>query len=259
MMRNAPQDLQAGLPQRGGVQAIARAAEVLRALEESPEGVRFGELATSVDLPKSTVHRILGALADEDLVQLGPDGSARLGGGLARLGATVRLGLRQRLAPVLLRLRRELDETVDLSVLDGDEVRFVEQFPAPHRLRAVSAIGATFPLHCTANGKALLAGMTDAEVMALLPARLQRFTGRTITTRTALLAELEKVRAGGLAFDLEEHAEGICAVGAVVLDPAGPVAAISVPAPTSRFDDNRDRLAEQDGAAAREGTRLLGG
>ncbi len=244
---------------RGGVQAIARAAEVLRALEAAPEGLPLGELATAVGLPKSTVHRLLGALAEEDLVQIGPDGGARLGGGLARLGAATRHGLRHQLAPVLLRLRRELDETVDLAVLDGGGVRFVEQFPAPHRLRAISAIGAAFPAHCTANGKALLSAFSDAELVGLLPARLPRFTENTITSRSELLAELEEVRRRRIAFDREEHTLGICAVGAVVFDPAGAAAAISVPAPKQRFDENRTRYIERVLAAAEAGTRLLGG
>ncbi|MFN8112624.1 MAG: IclR family transcriptional regulator [Solirubrobacterales bacterium] len=242
----------------GGVQAIARAGLVLRALETAPEGIGLADLAVAVELPKSTVHRLLAALAAEDLVELGPEGTARLGSGLVRLGAATRRGLRFRLAPVMLRLRRELDETVDLAILEGDSVTFVEQFPAPHRLRAVSGVGTSFPAHCTANGKALLAALPDEEVEMLLPARLERFTDRTITSRSELLAELAEIRVRGVAFDSEEHTEGISAIGAVVSDPAGPAGAISVPIPTQRFADRRDDYAELVRAGAAEGTRLLG-
>lgn len=246
-------------PQTGGVQAIARAASVLRALESAPEGIALTDLAAIVELPKSTVHRLLAALAAESLVQLGPEGTARLGSGLVRLGAATRRGLRSQLAPVMLELRRRLDETVDLAILEGDAVTFVEQFPAPHRLRAISGVGTSFPAHCTANGKALLATLPDAEVELLLPARLERFTEDTITTRSALLADLATVRERGVAFDIEEHTEGICAVGAAVCDPAGPAGAISVPIPTQRFADRRDEYAGLLRDAAAEGTRLLGG
>ena len=255
MMRDAPNEPQA----TGGVQAIARAALVLRALERAPEGIGLADLAATVELPKSTVHRLLAALAAEDLVELGPEGTARLGSGLVRLGAATRRGLRFRLAPVMLRLRRELDETVDLAILEGDEVTFVEQFPAPHRLRAVSGVGTSFPAHCTANGKALLAALADEEVELLLPSRLERFTERTITSRSGLLAELAEIRKRGVAFDIEEHTEGICAIGAAVADPAGPAGAISVPIPTQRFADRRDEYAGLVGAAAAAGTRALGG
>jgi DNA-binding IclR family transcriptional regulator len=231
---------------RGGVRSIARAGAVLRALESAPAGLPLGELSTAVDLPKSTVHRLVAALAAEDLVGTAPDGRIRLGGGLARLGAASRESLGAELMPVLRDLHAELDETVDLAVLDGGSARFVEQIAAPHRLRAVSAVGAAFPLHCTANGKALLAALPPEHARALLPARLERFTPDTIVARKDLLAELDAVRAAGVARDREEHTEGICAVGAAVLDPAGaPLAAISVPVPTPRFAGREAHYADR--------------
>ena len=244
---------------RHGVQAIARAARVLRALETTAEGLSLSEVAAAVGLPKSTVHRLVGALAAEDFVAQAPGGKLRLGGGLARLGAATRDTLRDQLRPVLLELHRQLDETVDLAVLEGTTVRFVGQLSAPHRLRAVSAVGADFPLHCTANGKALLAAMPEEQALALLPARLERLTPNTATSRSDLLAELEQVRREGVAFDREEHTEGICAVSAVVFDRAGPAAAISVPAPTQRFRREESRYAAKVRDAAAEGSKLVAG
>lgn len=242
----------------GGVQAIARAGRVLRALEQAPEGLGVSELAEAVELPKSTVHRLLGALAEEDLVALGPGGTARLGGGLARLGIASREALSDRIRPVLVELRRKLDETVDLSILDGTTVRFIDQVTAPQRLRATSAVGEAFPLHCTANGKALLAALPEDTVASLLPKRLERLTPQTIVSRDELLAELAEVRQEGVAFDREEHTEGICAVGAAVLDPSGTVAAISVPVPTQRFTGREAELAKRVSAAAAKASRILG-
>jgi DNA-binding IclR family transcriptional regulator len=215
------------------VQAIARAGAILRALEAVPAGLGTSELATETKLPKSTVHRLVTALAEEDLVAQSGDGRARLGSGIARLAMAGREALSERLRPVLLDLRRQLDETVDLAVLDGAAVRFVDQVPAPHRLRATSAVGELFPLHCTANGKALLAAMSSEQVKALLPSRLRRFTSATVSSRAQLIAELEQVREDGVAFDREEHTEGICAVGVSLGVDA--TAAISVPVPTQRF------------------------
>ena len=179
-----------------------------------------------------------------------------------RLAAATRLTLPERVRPALERLRAELEETVDLAVLDGAELRFVDQLTAPdrHRLRAVSAVGEAFPLHCTANGKALLAALPRERALALLPARLQRLTPATIASRPALETELDRIRAaGGVAFDREEHTEGISAAGAVVRDAAGaPVAAISVPVPTPRFHRAERRLARVVPAAAADASRLLG-
>lgn len=244
--------------ERRGVQAIARAGAVLRALGERPEGMALGDLAGAVELPKSTVHRLVAALAEEDLVALEPGGRARLGGGIARLAGAGREALADRLRPVLLELRRDLDETVDLAVLDGAAVRFVDQLPAPRRLRATSAVGEIFPLHCTANGKALLAAMPDERALELLPGRLERLTPATIGSREELLAELTRVRREGVAFDREEHTEGICAVGAAVADASGAVAAISVPVPVQRFRGQEKRLAGRVRQAAAAGSALLG-
>lgn len=219
-----------------GIQSIARAAGILRALERSPEGLGITELATATELPKSTVHRIVAALAEEELVAKSVDGRVRLGSAIARLGGAAHEALGERLRPVLLGLRRKLDETVDLSVLDGAAARFVDQVPAPRRLRATSAIGELFPLHCTANGKALLAAMPAETAEALLPPRLPRLTPRTIVTRTELFEELDRVRETGLAFDREEHTAGICAVGVSVPAGSDPLAAISVPVPAQRFE-----------------------
>jgi DNA-binding IclR family transcriptional regulator len=133
------------------------------------------------------------------------------------------------------RLFDEFEETVDCAVLDGDRVRFVDQIPGPHRLRAVSVVGLSFPLHSTANGKAVLAELAPDELERMLPARLKRYTKHTLTTRAALLEELATIRETGVAFDREEHTIGISAGGIAVRDPSGEFAALTVPMPTQRF------------------------
>jgi DNA-binding IclR family transcriptional regulator len=240
-----------------GIQAIARAGSILRALERAPQGLGLAELALAVALPKSTVHRLVGALAVEGLLATAPGGRLVLGGAIPRLAAASARTLPQRLRPALEALSLQLGETVDLAVLEGSSVRFVDQVPGSQRLRAVSAVGAAFPLHCTANGKALLAALAPAEALALLPPRLSRLTPATIVSRTALGAELEEIRRRGVAFDHEEHTEGIGAVGVAIHDSAGPVAALSVPVPMTRFRGAEQRYAQAALAVAREASGLL--
>lgn len=158
-----------------------------------------------------------------------------------------------------MRLARDFDETVDPSVLDGSGARFIDQIPSTRRLVAVSAVGVTLPLHCTANGKALLAALPADQAAAVLPARLGEFTARTITSRRALWSELEKVRASGVAFDREEHSDGISAVGAVVRDAYGSAAAISIAAPVSRFRDEERSLEQRLREVCADASRSLGG
>jgi DNA-binding IclR family transcriptional regulator len=125
-------------------------------------------------------------------------------------------------------------------------------------LRAVSSVGATFPLHCTANGKALLAELSPEEVARVLPTRLRRFTDGTITARADLTAEIDQVRETKVAFDREEHTAGISAAGIAIRDPFGALAAISVPMPTQRFEGREMEIAEALVTARRDISRGLG-
>jgi DNA-binding IclR family transcriptional regulator len=243
----------------GGIQVISRAAALLRALDGQPRGLSLSQLSERISLPRSTVHRLVVALEGEGFVAAAtPNGRVRLGTELLRLAEGGRRDVQRELRPLMQQLYDDLEETVDLAVLDGDHLRFIDQIPAPHRLRAVSAVGATFPLHCTANGKAVLASLDDASVTALVPARLSRYTQATITRRGALLAELSDIRDSGVAFDREEHTEGVSAGGFAVRDVSGTVAAISVPMPTQRFSGREGAIAAALAAARVEAAALLG-
>ncbi|WP_231974799.1 IclR family transcriptional regulator [Mycobacterium sp. E1747] len=224
-----------------GIQVIARAAEMLRLLQAHPGGLSQAEMGDRLGMARSTVSRILGALEDEGLVaSRGGRGGYRLGPEIARMAGTVRLSVVMDVHPFMEELSRELGETVDLSVLDGDRATFVDQVVSPHRLRAISAVGESFPLHCCANGKALLAGLAPEH----LPSRLARLTPSTITSPAALRKELERVRAEGVAYDREEQTEGVCAVGAALKGVAGHTVAVSVPVPTQRFYGREPELAQ---------------
>lgn len=227
----------------GGIQVVARVAQVLRALDGEPQGLSLSQLAKRVSLPRSTVHRIVTALSAEGLLAAAsPNGRVLLGPEIARLAAGRREFWRE-LRPYMQRLADALGETVDVSVLDGDHIRFVDQIPGSHRLRAVSVVGSSFPLYSTANGKAVLAELGPDELLRLLPGRLKRYTDHTITSPAALAVELDTIRREGVAFDREEHTTGISAAGIALRDPSGDFAALTVPMPTQRFLGREQELA----------------
>lgn len=229
----------------GGIQVIARAAQMLRLLQAHPAGLTQAEIGERLGMARSTVSRILNALDDEGLVaSRGARGRYRLGPEIARMAGTVRLGVVMDVHPFMEELSRELGETVDLSILDGDRATFVDQVVSPHRLRAISAVGESFPLHCCANGKALLASLPPEQQGQAVPNRLARLTAHTITSPGALRKELERIRAEGVAYDREEQTEGICAVGAVLKGVNEQVIAVSVPVPAQRFYGRESELAE---------------
>jgi DNA-binding IclR family transcriptional regulator len=228
---------------QGGVQVIYRAADILSALAESRR-LSFSQLAARVDLPKTTVHRICRALEQVGYIVVDPaTGQRELGPALMRLAATARRDLRTVLEPYIARLSRELNETVDLAVLDGEQVLFIAQHPAPQReLMAIARVGVHFPAYSMASGKALLALLPSDELRRRLPERLAPTLEGAAPSRTALLRELEQVRLTGLAYDREEIRHGICAAATAVTDIDGSSASISVPMPAARFYGSEDTV-----------------
>jgi DNA-binding IclR family transcriptional regulator len=143
------------------------------------------------------------------------------------------------------KLSNELRETVDLAAVKRDHLVFIDQVIGPQRLRAVSAVGEVFPLHCTANGKAYLAQLGDEAIERLIGRRYEARTPNTLGTLDRLLEGLKPVRQSGVAFDHEEHTLGICAAGVALRDVLGNYVAISVPVPAQRFYDRQSFIGER--------------
>jgi DNA-binding IclR family transcriptional regulator len=230
---------------QGGIQVIARAAAILRTLEDHPGGLSLGQIAKSVDLARSTVQRIVAALVAEDFVTASGPGDVRIGPGLVRLAASIASNTAELIRPQLRALGEEVGETVDLAVLSGGSAVFVDQVPGRRRLVALSAVGERFPLHCTANGKAILACFSSQDADELIAKSVADHPDFPLTDRARLERELEETRRTHLAFDIEEHGEGISAIGTALLDMFGRPLAISIPVPSQRFEEQRVMLASQ--------------
>lgn len=229
----------------GGVQVIARAATILRVLGERPDGLTLAQIARAVGLARSTVQRILAALAAEDfVVEARPGRGARVGPGLARIAASLSSSVTELLHPRLIGLRDEFGETVDLSILAGGSAVFIDQIPGRQRLVALSAVGQRFPLHCTANGKAMLACFPPDEAAALVDKSVAAHPGHPLTNRDKLLREIAVVRRSHIGFDRGEHDPSIGAVGVAVFDTFGRPVGVSIPMPWSRFAKRRQILAK---------------
>jgi DNA-binding IclR family transcriptional regulator len=227
-----------------GVQVIARAAEILRALEGDELGLSLGQIARKVNLPKSTVQRIVAALANENFVlAASPSARVRLGPALLQLGRSVRFQLAEVVRPYMRELSEATQEAVDLAVLHGTKAVFIEYVETPHRLRAASNVGLSVPLHSMATGKAMLAVMDEAQLAKMR----QSLTSSTLKTRSVLNwktleAELKRIRQTGIAYDHNETEAGISAVSAPLIGPEGEIAAIAVPIPSVRFREREPSL-----------------
>jgi DNA-binding IclR family transcriptional regulator len=233
--------------QQGGVQVISRVTAILRAVANSPSGLSLAELGRIVDLPRSTVYRIVATLADDGFVAMpGGRGRVRLGPELAQLALAARQGIAETARPGMGWIAEEVNETVDLAVLQKGQVRFIDQVIGNHRLRVEVVVGETYPAYCTANGKALLAALDPMALdTALSSIQLTRLTPNTIVRKAGLIEELDEVRKTGIAYDREEHTTQICAVGTVINDPVGGLpAAITIATPAPRFYGREQVLRE---------------
>lgn len=216
------------------IQVISRAADILRLLARDTGGLSLGQIANEAGLPRSTVQRIVAALSAEGLVSTGTgNGGIRLGPEVQRLARAVGMTPRDRFRPVMEDLAKATGETVDLAVLRGDKMLFVDQIVGSQRLRTVSSVGESFPLTTTANGKAALSCMDEVEATNLILSEIRGQTRKG--SLTDFLAEIEEVRGGALARDMGEHTDGISALGFGFVDATGEVLAVSVPVPSSRF------------------------
>lgn len=226
---------------KSGVQVIARAADILRVLKQNQSGMSLGQIANRIDLPRSTVQRIVAALQDEQFVISDQNGSGlRLGPGLAALGDATRYNIVEQCRLHLTELTQKTGETADLSVLRNGSMVFLDQVPGTHRLRTISSVGEVFPITTSANGRACLSRLPDKDARALICAEWDRW-GVDLDI-DPFMEQLKLIREDGLAFDLDDHTSGISAIGFSFRDWAGDMHAISVPVPSTRFETEKDNI-----------------
>jgi IclR family KDG regulon transcriptional repressor len=231
---------------RNLVQSVSRSLRILEAMGRSDNPQSLAEITDAVQLPKTTVHRLLETLQCEGYVEQNPItrqfllSSKILGLAASFLG---RLDVRELARPILMELWQQSQETVHLGLLDNGEVLYVEKLESPHTIRMYSEIGRRAPLHCTGLGKALLANLPTEEIEQIVARRgLQRYTENTLVDQISLLEEIATIRSRGVAFDNEEHEKSVRCVAAPVFDAQGQViAAISIAGPAFRMTAERQQ------------------
>jgi DNA-binding IclR family transcriptional regulator len=240
------------------VGVVAKVLRILEVLDRAPSGLQLREIAQRTAIHKSTAYRFLAHLEVEGYLFRDDAGAYVVGPKLARLGSGIpyHATLRSVSRPVVQKLWRITSETVNLAVLDGHEVLYLDVMESPHTFRLVSQVGMRRPLYCTALGKAILAYSPPQETESVLPSlTFERLTPRTFTDVSRFKKELAKVRQQGFALDDEEAGLGARCVAAPILDESEKVtAAISVSGPITRI--NRDRI-QAFAAAVMDGARSI--
>jgi DNA-binding IclR family transcriptional regulator len=224
------------------IQSVDRAIRLLKAIADSRVPLTLADAAGAAAVNPGTAWRLLATLEDHGLVARSGSGYA-VGYSVVRIAASAdETALKTVTRPLLERLVDETQEAVSLSVPRHLTIVAIDHIAAP---RVVSAgwVGEQLPLHCTSNGKLLLASLPDDELSAFLRRPLTALTPATITRARALRAELRKVRERGYGTEVEEFEVGLHAVSAAARDPRGrPIAILSVSGPAYRMP--RPRLHE---------------
>jgi DNA-binding IclR family transcriptional regulator len=241
-----------------GIQSVRRAGALLRAFAPGAPDLGVAELSRRLNLTKSTVSRLLATLEREGLLERAPGSEKyRLGPEIYRLAgqlpqfADVRAAAR----PFLVALAEHTRETTNLAVLADGEAYNIDQVSSPHLVGIGSWVGRRTPLHCVANGKALLAHLPLDVCEPLTAGPLAAYTAHTVTEPKTLRAELARVRGQGYATAVGEIEDGLNAVAAPIFDGAGQVAAaISVSGPAYRVTP--ERLADLGALTARAAAEI---
>jgi IclR family transcriptional regulator, acetate operon repressor len=219
-----------------GIQVLRRAAAALDEIAAEPGRLRLVDLGERLGLAKSTARRLLVGLVEVGLANVDAQGRFSLGERFLGLGSADGARISAIFRPTIERVARATDgETVDLSILRGQRMWFIDQIESSHRLRAVSAVGVRFPLQSTANGKAALAALDDADAQAAISRLGPEFA-------ETLRGEIAEIRRTGIAFDRDEHTPGISAAAIARRAVGDNVVAISVPAPTERFREKEPHI-----------------
>jgi IclR family acetate operon transcriptional repressor len=218
---------------------LAKGLTLLITLGEYPDGIGLSDLARRVGMPVSTAHRLLATLLSFGFVHFDSDHRRyALGLRLFELSHQVALvrGLSEVAAPVMQRIVQITGETSLLSVLDGEEMVYVERFDSPHPIQVRGSTGRRDPIYCTAMGKSLLAFQPEeVRETIICQLNLKRLTPHTITNLDELRLELDRTRERGYSLADEEHEPGIRTVAVPVLDPRGrAIAALCITAPAFR-------------------------
>lgn len=221
------------------IQSIRRAFDILKAVGANPAGTTLTEIATQLQLPKSTVSRMLSTLATLGAVEkLGGREGFRLGAELLSLAANAPYprNIAAVARPYLQQLAQATGETLTLCVPDGDHAHYIDQINSSRSILLTDWRRQRLPLHAASDGKLFLSGWNDEGFARYCSRPLQRFTATTLVTAAALQKELKTIRKKGYSWTDGEYDDDIVGVAAPILDADRQiVASICVFGPRFRF------------------------
>lgn len=201
-------------------------------------GARVSELATSLDLPKSTIHRHLKTLEELEYVMKTGD-IYHVGSQFLYVGTAVhnRETAYAYIEPLIKELATETDERAQFMIEEHGYMVYVHRETGNHAVQTDTQLGKQMPIHATSGGKAILAEMTDGEVEDIIERHgLPKITENTITDEGRFHEELQEIRKNGVSYNDQEYIDDLRSVSVPVIKPNGqPLGAIGISGPLNRF------------------------
>ncbi len=226
------------------VHSVENAFFLLEALSDNRLELGIADICKKIILPKGTVHRLLGTLKNLGYIeQNSKNRKYFLTVKIFKLGTSItdRVGLVQ-IIPYMKKLSHQFNETVNLAILDRDEITYLYSVGSDTTLKLDLRIGSNQPAYCAAIGKVLLAYLDEQDLANYLArVKLKPYTPYTITDKEYLKKELELIKEKEYSFVNEEYMAGVTCVAVPVKDQQGKVCAgLSFSVPTVRI--NKERL-----------------
>lgn len=243
--------------------SVKNALRILQSFSMDEPEQKVSDLSRSLGLNKSTVSRTMTTLASEGFVVKDKETNKyRLGLSIITLSGVAysNLDLYNESLPVLKKLVETCGETAHISILDNDEVIYLQKVECNHPVRFLTHIGKRNPPYCTSSGKVLLAYSNDEIVEPIIAKGLQRFTENTIINPQTLRNHLKNIRKVGYSCSYEEFLEGVHSIAAPIYDYRGKVvAALSVVGPKQRMQPGKiEGIVQQTIRASSEIANRLG-
>lgn len=223
--------------------AISRTLDVLDTFTDERPELTLKTLSQIIQMPESSLFRILMTLESRGYLVQGSDGAYRLAPKLL-LGRSYERAekIRHGVHSLLEALASRFDETASLAYLFEDRIQVLDTVESFHAIRMTNKPGRVLPAHASSLGKAITAFQPRAAVDRILEVYgLVRRTERTVVDRQVLLSEFEQIRAQGYAVDREESVTGgVCIGAAITIDGSPVVAALSTSTPIVRMSAQRE-------------------
>jgi DNA-binding IclR family transcriptional regulator len=225
------------------IRAVERALEVLLCFTNQTPELTMSQISERIGINKSTVHRLLSTLEGKRFVERDPStGVYRPGLRLLQMAslAMEQNNLRRLAVPYLQRLRDQFNENVNLAVLDGADVVYLDVIEGSQRVKLAAVPGQRLPAFCTASGKVLLAFLPENVVKSILEHGMPKYTQSTVISPDGFLNNIGEIRKRGFAISEQEFEDGINAIAAPICQQ--PIASISIAGPAYRL--TLDRMLE---------------